>query len=399
MEPVPPSRPPGSDSPRGASPGGAARPSRGRLVLLLALLLGGLALGLALPRNPSPAPGPCPSDRLLDRVEEALIAAPGENCGSRAVYEDLLASLRAHEATRCPNLWHSPIVHRLHALWLTDGLRTAFLDQLPGELRSDERDRLLHRYFRALGRRWVLEVCGSFRRGEDARRAVLCGPGRAPGRLARYRAHEAGCRKDHGGAIGPASPVYFLYQGFFDERRARNMARLPLGAWRALGHSWPGLRVCDVGTAVGAPLADYEEAVGPGGHVVAQDLNPYSLDFVRFQIEERLLTRTTVVVGEEDDGLLPPGSQDVITMAGVHMGKGLGESYEASTRPWLASLGRALRPGGFLLMDEGNEFTRGEIVGAFRPAGLDLVEWLAGPAELGYAWLGERQFLAVLRKR
>ena len=285
----------------------------------------------------------------------------------------------------------------LYSNWLSEPLRQEFYRRAEGGTRppqSEERSRLTRGYLEELGLPWVVEAVRALRVEDRARLVELSEPGAYPERLLRSAQGTKGSWSPYNRNIDRTTGVYFLYSSFFNEDRGLKIARRALAA--APG-SLEGKTVCDMGTAIGPPLSYYEQAVGPKGRVYAVDMNPYALDFVRFCLEKGQLSRTTVVPSEEDDCKLPAGSVDCFILTGVHMGAGVRpeEAYRTRTLPWLNSMARALKPGGALILDENERFTREEVLQAFQPTKLVLEKWEWGPQNPAEA----RSFVAVFRKK
>jgi len=111
-----------------------------------------------------------------------------------------------------------------------------------------------------------------------------------------------------------------------------------LAALLALG---PGSRVADVGAGKGKFALALAERVGPEGHVFATEIDAGLRAKIERSAREAGLANLTVVEALEDATGLPDGCCDAIFLRGV---------YHHLTKPELvlASLARALRPGGRL---------------------------------------------------
>jgi predicted methyltransferase len=105
----------------------------------------------------------------------------------------------------------------------------------------------------------------------------------------------------------------------------------------------PGSRVADVGAGTGFFSALFAREVGPDGIVYAVEISPKFLEHLRQRKAELGLSVLRVVEGTRDSVELPPASIDVAFVCDVYHHF---ESPEAS----LASLHRALRPGGALFV-------------------------------------------------
>lgn len=125
---------------------------------------------------------------------------------------------------------------------------------------------------------------------------------------------------------------------------ARDARQKPRELVRAMQIA-PGSTVVDVGTAVGYMLAYLSDAVGPAGHVIAEDIFPDFLDKARAGAAQRGLSNVTFVLGTETDPRLPASGVDTILALDV---------YHHFNYPdkMLAGMRKALRPGGRLFIVE-----------------------------------------------
>lgn len=105
----------------------------------------------------------------------------------------------------------------------------------------------------------------------------------------------------------------------------------------------PGDRVADVGAGTGLFMARLSRAVGPQGTVFAVEISPSFVAHLRRRARSEGLTNVEVVHAAEKDVLLPRASVDVAFLC---------DTYHHFTYPrtTLASLMRAIRPGGSLVV-------------------------------------------------
>ena len=103
----------------------------------------------------------------------------------------------------------------------------------------------------------------------------------------------------------------------------------------------PGMSVADIGAGSGYYTTRIAAAVGPGGHVLAQDVMPQYVAELRDRVATAGLGNVAVGLGDPGDPRLPPRSVDVALM--VHM-------YHEIALPYalLGNLAPSLRPGGRL---------------------------------------------------
>jgi SAM-dependent methyltransferase len=317
-------------------------------------------------------------DHFLSKFEERIVRSKGQELTSPEALEELLASLRARPV-HADGKGHQDdrLTQKLYANWLSSPLREDFLRHLnyrPQSLSSDRHSRLIRDYVNELGSEWVVEVARALQGQDTARLLELSRHGTCPERLLRCDAPGSGGRDRNAPEVDRTTGIHRLRSGFFDENRAQAIAQCAIAA--APG-SLEGKTICDMGTSVGAPLAWYEQAVGPKGQVYAVDIDSYSLDFVRFCVERGHLSRTKVVPGKADDCMLPAETMDCFILTDVHMGSGFEpeRTYRTSTLPWLRSMSTALRPGGYLIVDEGQPFNREQVCEAFKSVNLVMTKW------------------------
>jgi len=107
----------------------------------------------------------------------------------------------------------------------------------------------------------------------------------------------------------------------------------------------PGRVVADVGTGTGYMLPYLSEAVGPQGHVLAEDIFPDFLEKAEKTAKEHKLANVAFIKGSETDPGLPENGVDVVL--------GL-DTYHHWNYPekMLAALHRELRDGGRLVIVE-----------------------------------------------
>ena len=121
----------------------------------------------------------------------------------------------------------------------------------------------------------------------------------------------------------------------------RDARQKPAELVAALGLK-PGMTVVDLGTGAGYMLPRLSKAVGPSGKVIAQDIYP---DFVEAAKKAASLPNVQFVLGTVKSTNLPAGVADVIFVL---------DAYHHFDYPleMLADLGRALKPGGRLVIVE-----------------------------------------------
>jgi predicted methyltransferase len=107
----------------------------------------------------------------------------------------------------------------------------------------------------------------------------------------------------------------------------------------------PGMTVADIGTGIGYMLPYLSHAVGPGGHVFAEDIYDDFLAKAEERATQNHLTNVSFVKGIEIDPHLADGAVDVILAL---------DSYHHYNYPekMLAAFRQALREGGRLVIVE-----------------------------------------------
>lgn len=105
----------------------------------------------------------------------------------------------------------------------------------------------------------------------------------------------------------------------------------------------PGMIVADVGAGTGLYTRLFAKTVGPDGQVFAVDIAPKFLEHIRKTAHEAGLRNVTPVLCNQDSADLPPNSVDLIFVCDTY------HHFEFPERT-LASLHRALRPGGRLIV-------------------------------------------------
>jgi ubiquinone/menaquinone biosynthesis C-methylase UbiE len=122
-----------------------------------------------------------------------------------------------------------------------------------------------------------------------------------------------------------------------------------------------GAAVADIGAGTGLLSLDLARAVGPTGKVFAVDIVPAFLAEVRGRAQRAGLTNVRTVLANERSADLPAASIDLAFLCDVY-------HHLEYPHTYLASLARALRPGGRLVVID---FKR--IPGVTKPAVLDHV--------------------------
>lgn len=101
-----------------------------------------------------------------------------------------------------------------------------------------------------------------------------------------------------------------------------------------------GQSVADVGTGVGYMLPYLSKAVGPAGHVTAEDIQQDFLDQARLRVRSSGLTNVTFVLGTDRDPKLPADTFNAVLALDTYHHFDYPESMLAAIRDSLFSGGR-----------------------------------------------------------
>jgi predicted methyltransferase len=124
------------------------------------------------------------------------------------------------------------------------------------------------------------------------------------------------------------------------EDASRDLWQRPADVMAALGIA-EGSRVADVGCGEGYFVMHLARRVGASGIVYAVDLDVDSLKKLQSKMESAGITNVRVIVGKQDDPLLPSGELDAVLVVNAYHEMG---SYDAMLR----AIHISLRPGGRL---------------------------------------------------
>lgn len=148
----------------------------------------------------------------------------------------------------------------------------------------------------------------------------------------------------------------------------------------------PGMAVADIGAGAGYYVGHLSQRVGPGGRVIAQDVDRRTLNRLGQRVSRERLGNVSLVLGEPHDPRLAPRSVDLALL--VHM-------YHEIAQPFglLANLVPAMQPGGRVAILD----VDGPVLGHGTPRALLSCELAAvGYREVAWHWIeGQSVYLAV----
>jgi SAM-dependent methyltransferase len=104
-----------------------------------------------------------------------------------------------------------------------------------------------------------------------------------------------------------------------------------------------GMAVADIGAGTGLFMSQLAQGVGTSGHVYAVDISPKFIEHIDTRIAEAGFGHVETVLCSEDSAELPEASVDLIFVCDTY-------HHFEYPRSTLASIHRALRPGGDLVI-------------------------------------------------
>lgn len=133
-----------------------------------------------------------------------------------------------------------------------------------------------------------------------------------------------------------------------------------------------GKNVADIGAGSGWFTVRAAHRVGPTGTVLAEDINPTSIEYIGKRVGKEDLPNVRTVLGEPNDPRLPPGSVDAVLMLKVYHEIAHPETFLKALKPALragAKIGIIDRNGN----GENHGLDRDVVVNELRQAGFKLV--------------------------
>ena len=153
----------------------------------------------------------------------------------------------------------------------------------------------------------------------------------------------------------------------------------------------PGTAVADIGAGTGFLTLLFARAVGPSGKVYAVDIAKEFVESIQKRAAADGLRQVVPVICREDDAALPPASIDLAFVCDTY-------HHFEYPRSTLASIHRALRPGGELVIIDFERiegFSRDWTLGHVR-AGRDVV--IGEIIAAGFEWLRDEPPAAFLKE-
>jgi predicted methyltransferase len=105
----------------------------------------------------------------------------------------------------------------------------------------------------------------------------------------------------------------------------------------------PGMTVADIGAGTGLFTMLFADAVKPGGSVVAVDISPAFVEYIRETAKKRRVRNVSATVTDGIDVQLPEASVDLAYLSDVY------HHFEHPAET-LASIRKALKPGGRMVV-------------------------------------------------
>lgn len=105
----------------------------------------------------------------------------------------------------------------------------------------------------------------------------------------------------------------------------------------------PGQFVADIGAGTGAYLKAVAAEIGPQGHYFGLDIAPNFCNHMRDLAQAANLDHVTIILSRTDSATLPPNSVDMLLVVDTY-------HHFSPPGPMLASMFRALKPGGELVV-------------------------------------------------
>jgi len=326
----------------------ARRKILGGLALLVLLGLGALGYWEFFVHDKyldDPTPPPLSAGDPLSAVEREI--ARRLEAG-RAVKDDSELFERLRQTVPANSKHHPPSRYpaRIWFLLFNKELRARINESW---LRPTARDREAFAYLtRTLPAAWSLRASPVVRGEQGEARQRLQRRDNVPPAL--QQAFDTAVKIELRDTPEPWQGVKLLLLGDYTEERGRRLSRPMLRAARDHLGDLQGKAVADVGAGCGPTMEHLRQAVGPEGKVYAVEIDPFMLHVLKSLHKEHAVQAH---LGGFFDVRLPPGSVDVITMNGVHLGAGLEEDdYRDKTLPWLKTMARALRPGGLMIIED-----------------------------------------------
>lgn len=156
------------------------------------------------------------------------------------------------------------------------------------------------------------------------------------------------------GLIDEYKIYHMLLGGFMDRSRQVEWVQPLLKD----GGVEAGMTVADVGSGPGMFTFPFAEAVGKDGKVYAVDINKSVLEYVTATAARRTDVHVETILTRSVDVGLPEATIDrLFVIQTYHAMVDFAKpddpaNYEANLKPWLASMKRAIKPGGYLIIQD-----------------------------------------------
>jgi SAM-dependent methyltransferase len=162
-----------------------------------------------------------------------------------------------------------------------------------------------------------------------------CGGGKASGPAGEQAGHE------HHGPVGHRFERAEDWAKFFDDPGRAEWQKPDEVV--ALAELSQGMTAVDLGAGTGYFLSRLSRAVGPGGAVIATDIEPDMVRYMKERAAREKLTNVQALVAPADDVGIPPETADRILIVDVW-------HHIADREQYAARLARALKPSGAVVI-------------------------------------------------
>ena len=186
-----------------------------------------------------------------------------------------------------------------------------------------------------------------------------------------------------GYAPAPQWPVEVFRQLFTYASTDRGEEQLRQILQTTKGKDLRGASWAEVGYGTGMIFGPLRELLGPNGKIIGTEIDDSCEKYTKALLKSGKTDWGEVqfVRAKLNDCCLPPNSVDIIHPGLVHLADGPDELIERDWLPLFASMKRALRPGGLILVDNGGSPTLDKVRKVMEMAGFEEVAVTYEPHE------------------